>query len=184
MRSFVFGYGSLVNRATLGGVEAHRARLSGWRRAWRHTALRPVAFLTAERAPGHVIDGLLADVPGGNWADLDLREAAYLRVPADEVDHTLSGPLGVQVYHVPDGHHAPASELHPVLLSYIDVVVQGYLAEFGEAGVDAFFNTTDGWDAPIADDRLAPRYPRHQTLTASETALVDHHLARVGARKI
>ena len=35
----------------------------------------------------------------------------------------------------------------PILLSYLDVVVQGYLAEFGEAGVARFFASTDGWGA-------------------------------------
>jgi hypothetical protein len=49
---------------------------------------------------------------------------------------------------------------HPVLLSYLDVVVQGYLQEFDEAGVAHFFDTTDGWDAPLLDDRTHPHYPR------------------------
>ena len=47
---FFFGYGSLVNRATHDFPEAHPARVTGWRRAWRHTDLRPVAYLTAEPA--------------------------------------------------------------------------------------------------------------------------------------
>ena len=51
-------------------------------------------------------------------------------------------------------------------------------------GVARFFETTDGWDAPIRDDRLAPMYPRHQQLTAAETAFVDTWLARVEATLI
>jgi hypothetical protein len=62
------------------------------------------------------------------------------------------------------------------------VVVQGFLHEFGEAGVAAFFDTTDGWDTPVLNDRAAPRYPRHKVLSAAETALVDDHLARLSAR--
>jgi hypothetical protein len=61
------------------------------------------------------------------------------------------------------------------------VVVQGYLREFGEEGVTRFFTTTHGWDAPILDDRAAPRYPRHQPVTATERAITDAHLWRGGA---
>lgn len=48
--------------------------------------------------------------------------------------------------------------------------------EFGEAGVARFFATTDGWDAPILDDRAKPQYPRAQQLSSAETALVDRML--------
>lgn len=165
-----FGYGSLVNRRTHDYPEVTRLTVPGWRRAWRHTGLRDVAFLTAVPDAGSEIDGLSAGVPGGDWAALDLREAAYIRTPLPD------GPL---IYHIPDDLHAPASADHPILLSYLDVVVQGYLTEFGEDGVDRFFATTDGWHAPIRDDRAAPRYPRAQTLTDAERTLVDAHLDRV-----
>jgi hypothetical protein len=180
---FFFGYGSLVNRATHGFLDAHPARLSGWRRAWRHTDLRPVAFLTAEPAPGMEIDGLIAHVPGDDWAALDAREHAYVRSRVTaQVSHAVTRPLEVQVYAIPEGLHGAPDERHPVLLSYIDVVVQGYHREYGAAGVARFFETTAGWDAPILDDRAAPIYPRHQPLTDRERALVDEHLAGAGAR--
>ncbi|MEO1425117.1 MAG: gamma-glutamylcyclotransferase family protein, partial [Pseudomonadota bacterium] len=63
---YFFGYGSLVNRATHAHDDAHPATLRGWRRMWRHTALRPVAFLTVVPAPGSRIDGLIAAVPGAD----------------------------------------------------------------------------------------------------------------------
>jgi len=65
------------------------------------------------------------------------------------------------------------------LLSYLDVVVQGFVHEFGTAGAKAFFETTDGWDTPVLDDRAAPIYPRAQTLSAEEQALTDRLLAQV-----
>jgi hypothetical protein len=37
---------------------------------------------------------------------------------------------------------------------------------------------------PILNDRAAPRYPRHQRLSAAETAQVDAMLRAVGARII
>lgn len=177
---YFFGYGSLVNRRTHACEEAVAARLRGWRRMWRHTSLRPVAFLTAVPDPAAEIDGLVARVEGADWTALDARERAYDRVPALDIDHGLGHRPEIHVYTIPDGRHAAATETHPVLLSYIDTVVQGFLAEFGEDGVDRFFATTAGWDAPIADDRAAPIYGRHQVLAAGERALVDRHLAELG----
>lgn len=182
---FFFGYGSLVNRATHDFAAPRPAQLTGWRRAWRHTDLRPVAFLTAVPARDNVIDGMIAHVPRGDWMALDQREWAYDRVPAtDCVSHPLPGEIDITVYAVPETRHSAPSENHPILLSYLDVVVQGYLREFGADGADRFFATTDGWEAPILNDRAAPRYPRHQALKPEETAFVDARLATLRAHII
>ncbi|MCP3972439.1 MAG: gamma-glutamylcyclotransferase [Rhodobacteraceae bacterium] len=179
---FFFGYGSLVNRATHVFDDAHPARLSGWRRAWRHTALRPVAYLTAVPYPGSEIDGLIAHVPANDWKALDFRERAYDRsVVTGAVHHEVTRPVEVQVYSIAPGKHDLPDATHPVLLSYIDVVVQGFLWEFGEAGVERFFDSTDGWAAPILNDRAEPVYLRAQRLEPHETELANHHLTRVGA---
>ncbi|MCB1364361.1 MAG: gamma-glutamylcyclotransferase [Rhodobacteraceae bacterium] len=178
-----FGYGSLVNRATHDFPGLHRARLRGWRRAWRHTDLRPVAFLTAIPDPDGTIEGLIAHVPGNDWAALDAREWAYDRVPVTQtVTHPLTQPAEIAVYAVPESRHRYPSEQYPVLLSYIDVVVQGYLREFGQAGAERFFATTDGWGAPVLNDRAEPRYARHQRLSREETAFVDDNLAALDVR--
>lgn len=180
--AYFFGYGSLVNCATHAFEGAQAARLTGWRRVWRHTDLRPVAFLTVVPDDDAEIEGLIAPVPNADWAALDQREAAYLRAPAaGQVRHTLPHAPEIAVYTIPEGRHGAPDAARPVLLSYLDVVVQGYLREFGEAGAHRFFETTHGWDAPILDDRAAPRYPRHQRLSADERALTDRHLARLGA---
>ncbi len=178
---FVFGYGSLVNRATHAHDGAHPARLKGWRRAWRHTTLRPLAFLTVVPDPDSEIHGLIAGVVRADWATLDLRERAYDRVRAASIAHPLPTAPEVHVYTIPEGKHGVPDRKHPVLLSYIDVVVQGYLHEYGEDGVAQFFRTTDGWDAPVAGDRAAPRYSRHQTLSSAERRVVDRWLDEVGA---
>ena len=183
--AYFFGYGSLVNRATHGFAGARPARLAGWRRVWRHTTLRPVAYLTVVPDAGCEIDGLIAPVPGADWPALDAREAAYVRAPAaHQVRHDLSHRPEIAVYTIPEGHHGTPSETCPVLLSYLDTVVQGYLHEFGAAGVARFFETTEGWDAPVLDDRSAPRYPRHQPPAAQARALVDSHLARMGTPRL
>ena len=177
---FFFGYGSLVNRKTHSFEQAHTARITGWRRAWRRSLSRDLCYLTAVPDPASTIDGLIAAVPKGDWAALDVRERAYLRQDAThQVDHQINHDPEVAIYAIAaDAHHPPTAQ-NPILLSYLDVVVQGYLAEFGKAGVARFFATTDGWGGPILNDRADPVYPRAQGLSHAETALVDHHLAEV-----
>ena len=178
-----FGYGSLVNLATHDFPDARPARLKGWRRAWKHTDLRPVAFLTAIPDPESGIDGMIAHVPRNNWAALDEREWAYDRIPITQsVIHPLTHEVEIAIYAIPPLEHTEPTDQHPLLLSYIDVVVQGYLRAFGPEGADRFFATTDGWDGPILNDRAAPRYPRHQQLSTAETGYVDDHLTRLGAK--
>lgn len=175
-----FGYGSLVNRATHDYPGAEPALLAGWRRVWVHTALRPVAFLSVEPAAAVSIAGLVAQVPGADWAALDAREFAYARHAVTA--QTGAGTLAAQVFAVPQGQ-APSAR-HPILLSYLDAVVQGFLREYGARGAAAFFATTAGWDAPMLDDRAAPRYPRAQNLSRSERATVDDALAALGVRPV
>ena len=157
------------------------ARLTGWRRVWKHSSRRPVAFLSVEPAEGAEIQGMLAHVPGGDWAALDQREQAYLR--RDVTDHVTHDRPRRQtaVYEAARGHIAPPSTEHPILLSYLDVVVQGYLNLHGEDGVAHFFATTGGFEGPILDDRKAPIYPRHQTLSGKERRTVDTALEDIGA---
>ncbi len=196
----IFGYGSLVNGATHAYRQAHRARLQGWIRFWQHTTRREVAFLNVRPCaePGAAIDGLVLEVPA-RAPELDARERAYSRQPVSPTPLPAppggaQGPEGgppaaaekALIFAIPPeasdarnaaGGAAPAC----LLLSYIDVVVQGYLREFGEAGVQRFFESTRGWQAPLIDDRAAPRYPRAQDLSRAERALVDHWLRRIGA---
>ncbi len=179
---YVFGYGSLVNRLTHEYPAAHPARVRGWRRAWRASPLRAVCYLTAVPDEDASLLGMIAPVT--DWAALDERERAYARHDATgAVEHELDHAPQVTIYAIrADVHRAPGAE-NPVLMSYLDAVVQGFLAEFGEAGVAEFFQTTDGWDhAPILNDRARPVYGRHQRLDAQQTQMVDDWLFRVGAR--
>ena len=182
---YFFGYGSLVNRATHVYAPAYRARVRGWRRAWRHTTSLGAPFLTAIPCPDGEIEGLVAPVPGGDWQALDLRESGYARQcvgaglspePAGE-----AACLGItQIYAVPEQDWAPPAKGAPIILSYVDVVFQGYLREFGREGVERFIATTEGWEIPILDDRAQPLYPRHQPLGEGERAWFDSLLAAIG----
>ena len=180
-----FGYGSLVNIATHDYHGPAKATARGWLRAWRHTKAREFAYLTAVEAPGHEIHGLIAAVPGADWAALDLREHAYeRRVDTANIAHARPGTSEIAIYAVAPCDMVGPTNKHPILLSYLDVVVQGYLREFGADGPAHFFETTLGWDAPVLDDRADPIYPRHQRLTALETTLVDQSLERLGVTRI
>ena len=175
----VFGYGSLVNTRTHNHQNSRTATLHGHRRVWRHSRLRNVAFLSVEAAPGWQIEGLLTDVPEAELESLNHRERAYQRRDvAEQTDH--DGPPGpVIVYEVNRGHLAPPDARHPILLSYIDVVAEGYLDHFGQKGLVRFAASTAGWEAPILDDRSAPVYPRHTAPSPEVLGLVDLMLKSV-----
>ncbi len=179
---FIFGYGSLVNRRTHGYACVRRAGVRGWQRVWRYTPWREVAFLDVVRAPGHRLRGLVLGVPGVA-PELDRRERAYRRIEVTrEIDGAWPPDRPVSMFAIPpDRDDGGRGRGHVLLLSYIDVVAQGYLAEFGADGVHEFFETTKGWDAPVLDDRAAPRYPRAVSPDARLAALVDQWLETLGA---
>ena len=178
---FIFGYGSLVNRGTHAYATAHPARLKGWKRVWRHTTLREVAFLNVVPDAASEIDGLILEAPRVDPA-LDQREYAYARTHVShQVTHPAPPHIEVNLFAIAHGEQRAPSPDHAILMSYLDTVVAGYLAEFGEIGVADFFATTDGWDAPILNDRDAPRYPRHAGVTDATRALTDDQLRGLGA---
>ena len=182
MNSYFFGYGSLVNLNTHNYPHAQPAKLRGWRRAWVPTARRDVVFLTVIEDAASTIDGVIAAVPNGDWDALDAREHGYARHLSNEsVIHQVTPAPDIAHYAIPPAMMGDPGD-HVILLSYLDVVVQGFLNHFGAEGVERFFDTTDGWQTPILNDRANPSYPRHQTLTAAETNLVDHYLNRSTAR--
>jgi len=179
---YFFGYGSLVNTKSHDYPDPQPATLKGWRRAWVATPRYGVVLLTGVRAPGHSIKGLIAAVPNADWAALDAREAGYARLSAsDDVDHAHPTQPDIAVYAV-DPEHMHESDTHMILLSYLDVVVQGFYEVYGEDGVQHFFDTTDNWHTPILDDRSDPIYPRHQKLTQKQTDLVNANIDRLSAQ--
>jgi hypothetical protein len=132
--------------------------------------------------PATRIDGLIAAVPGADWAALDKREYSYERhASGGAVVHDLAPAPDIAHYAIPADIAVDHGD-HVILLSYLDVVVQGFLREFGTDGAARFFDTTDGWDTPILNDRAAPIYPRHQTLTEAETTVVDQHMNRLSVQ--
>ncbi|OUD10221.1 hypothetical protein BVC71_01530 [Marivivens niveibacter] len=171
-----FGYGSLVNLTTHEYPDPQTATLKGWRRVWRHTSIQEPAFLSVEPCDETVLLGVTAQVPHGDWVALDERESGYQR---KDVTHLIDGAqMPTAVYEV-EARHYQAPSVNPILLSYLDVVVQGYMDMFGDEGAQHFFDTTHNW-GPVLNDRADPRYPRARKLTAAQTATVNEYLAKLG----
>lgn len=178
-----FGYGSLVNRNTHSFAPIHASQITGWRRIWQRAPNRPAAFLSVIAAPGSMIDGVIAPVPNDDWVALDAREFSYARLAVtDAVQHAARDVRDISIYAIPPEHAAAPDKDHPILLSYVDAVLQGYLREFGEAGAERFCATTEGWNTPVLNDRAAPVYPRAQRLTMVEQTFVDDMLLTLRAK--
>ena len=47
----------------------------------------------------------------------------------------------------------------------------------GEPGLRHFFESTEGWDTPVLDDRDAPRYQHAQTLDGDQAEMFESVLA-------
>lgn len=175
----VFGYGSLVNRATLpNAIAIRRVTVTGWRRSWRATSLTPrggVCALSVVADPSCAIDGLMVTLDDAHWPLIRAREHRYEPL-------TLCGEhAGGIIFQAAPAVDRFGDADHPIHLSYVDCIVQGYRGEFGPRGVDRLFASTEGWHVPILDDRHALRYPRAQRLSPYELRLVDAMLKTVDA---
>lgn len=176
-----FGFGSLVNRAThrTAIVGAVPARLRGWRRTWRPRPDMPgfpAALLTIEPDEMAVCDGLLVFDRVENLAAVDAREARYNRVTLtpDALDILDGTTLDCPAYvYVADENLPPHPEPPLILRSYLDAVMQGFLAEHGEEGLARFMAETLNFDTAIHEDRPEPVYPRPVALSDDERALFD-----------
>jgi hypothetical protein len=176
----VFGYGSLVNASTHDFLAPNPARLSGWRRYWCQIEATDHAFLSICRSEGDIIDGLLAPVEPQQWPGLDAREAGYDRLSslaAIYTDDHAACESACTVYAVPPITSPTRPCTAPILRSYLDVVLQGYLTVFGLDGAKRFMASTD-WNCAVLDDRAAPLYPRHQHISAAENSAITALLHR------
>ena len=175
---YFFGYGSLVNLSTHDYADPRAASLKGWRRMWLNTYMRGAAFLSVHPAVHQEIKGVVARVPKANWYDLDLRETGYSRHNVSEfVEVEASQPSSCSVYVADLTKETDSKQKSPILMSYLDVVLQGFFQIYGETGLDHFLESTDGWDRPIQNDRAKPIYPRNRELSAFETELIDYKIS-------
>jgi len=186
-----FGYGSLVNRATRpAGEDCVNAVLSGWRRVWNHRVEGAASFragctsLSIEPHPGEIA-GVIVPLPTRLLAELDAREAGYdrLALPATDFvidDGSMLGPDDtVFAYRSRQANRRDPQPGYPVLQTYVDCVMAGYHQRFGEAGLQAFLDSTRGWEGLRRDDRASPDYPRAVPLAPERLAHFDAILGGV-----
>lgn len=168
-----FGYGSLVHLLTHRYPDPAPARVTGWARRWVATGDSAHAVLTAVPFEGGVLDGATARVPRADFVALDAREALYDRLT------TQSSEGEVTIYSVPEARQETGPR-PPILLSYLDVVAEGYVRLWGEAAWPRFVATTQNWRGSLEDDRHDPAYPRAQVISTRARTLVDetvvHHI--------
>lgn len=174
MRTWIFGYGSLINRASLRMTLADAAvgevvagRIEGWRRSWsnRVEARGRTGLSVRPEADGRV-NGVAIELLDPDFAALDAREAGYRR-ELIEAQSLVDGELWVYVKPEPK----PATPEFPIAVSYLECVLAGCLG-FGRAFAVEFLTETPGLVA-LMNDRSAPVYPRRVALSAQELAEID-----------
>jgi len=184
-----FGYGSLVNRATRPvGEDCVNAVLSGWHRVWNHRVEGAASVragctsLSIEPRPGSIA-GVIVPLPARMLVELDARESGYDRLALRAADFTiddgleLSPDATVFAYRSRLANRRDPQPGYPVLQTYVDCVMAGYQQRFGEQGLQAFLDSTRGWQGVRRDDRIAPDYPRAVKLDAERLAHFDAILA-------
>ncbi len=181
MRLAVFGYGSLVSRASITetlGREAPThapARLAGWRRRWSVYRVNRAHEKVFERIDGepfeHVVglnierapdspeaewpNGVLIELSEGELERLDRREVRYDRV--DVTGHVIADDVGfdrVFAFTAKVGHFAAEPPPGSIIIaSYVSACKTAF-EELGADGWETFLATTGEFPAPVVDARL------------------------------
>lgn len=188
-----FGYGSLVNRKTLSSdiAAAIPVTLKGWRRHWQSrpkvdadTHLhKKIALLSVHPDNSDEIEGLLIVDRIENLEHLDQREQHYCKNGLMQEDFNIPDAHAHQFAEIPIHLYVarpgqrPDSEIS-LLQSYLDVVMAGYIREFGKSGLQRFFDSTSNFDVTVIEDRSSPVYPRHLPITPKDAMLFDNLLRK------
>jgi ChaC-like protein len=198
MTDYVFGYGSLLERASRtrtnpDAVGAWPARVTGYSRGWYHQIAHYVGstctFLGAVEDKGKFMNGVIYRV-----ADIEStkkREVGYtaIALKSHEIE-MLDGAgafeegKGANVYIFvsnPDSiskTKAPTAEC-PMVQSYVDICINGcleidaiYRATKGSF-TQEFISSTTGWNANWVNDRI---YPRRSLFTLPFASDIDKAL--------
>ena len=181
-RIAVFGYGSLVSRASIGETLGREAdppvpvSLRGWRRRWTLVRDNRTAEKGFEPLAGDPFDHCLglnlerlrpedtrgaADPPNGALIELsereldrlDLREMRYHRVDVTEAFADTGFDL-VVTYTARPEHFAPAPPERAVVIAGYLEAVEAAFAELGPGELDRFRATTGEPPAPVVPARL------------------------------
>jgi hypothetical protein len=192
-----FGYGSLVNELTWLQSERfhadrHPVEVQNWTREWRHcidTPHGPGCVLTAVRAAGSRIQGILIRCDAADLAQVDAREDGYDRVALPRRDVlTAVGdlPENLYIYTSKSLHYRAGDAGYPIWFSYAETVLHGFLSVFENEGVDRFIQSTTGWTAPVVDDRHDPQYRRSpmKLISVEDRAYIERKIREISGIRI
>jgi len=180
-RLAVFGYGSLVSRASIAETLGHEApapvpaRLAGWRRRWsvyrKNTAhektfervdgepFEHIVGLNIERAPeapeGEWPNGALIELTEGELERLDGRELRYDRV--EVTDGVVADDAGfdrVYAFTAKKGHFAVETPPSAIIIASYVQACEAAFNELGPGAWERFLATTGEFSLPVVDVRL------------------------------
>jgi hypothetical protein len=137
--------------------------------------------LTVTRRPGVQLDGVFILDDAEGIAAVDRREAGYERVRLEpgEVDAPFD-ELNAFLYVSSEANTRWGDDEYPILRSYLDCVLAGYIDVWGPDGARRFIQTTEGWQVPILNDRGMPQYPRAVALDEFSRSTIDDLLKQNG----
>jgi cation transport regulator ChaC len=185
MAAFVFGYGSLLERASRtrtnpDAIGAWPARVTEYQRGWFHQfANEPgstCTFLGALAAQGKTINGVIYRV--GDFEKTKARETGYTATPLEASHITMldgGGPWetskssDAKVYIFLSNEDSVSKTKEPtpkipMVQSYVDICINGCLElemlyRTATGFSQEFIRTTSGWNANWVNDRIYPRRP-------------------------
>jgi len=179
--AYVFGYGSLIERASRTrtnpeAVGAWPARVTGYQRGWFHQFTKRVGssctFLGAVESAGTTLNGVFYLVQ--DFEKTKEREIGYtaIPIPAHRIEMLDgAGPWNrgkdPYIFVSDEANISKTKEptpAYPMVQSYVDICVNGCLeieALYRPAHgfVQEFIGSTTGWNAYWVNDRLYPRRP-------------------------
>ena len=183
MTAYVFGYGSLLERASRtrtnpDAIGARPARVTGYQRGWFHQFADNVGssctYLGALEAKGKTINGVIYRV--SDFEKTKERETGYTATPLEAGVITMldgGGPWDMgedaKVYVFVSNKDSisktmePTSQF-PMVQSYVDLCINGCLEleslyRTAKGFTPEFIRTTTGWNADWVNDRIYPRRP-------------------------
>jgi hypothetical protein len=190
VKAYIFGYGSLLERASRtrtnpDAIGAWPARVAGFERGWFHQSKDFVGstctFLGAVEAASKTINGVIYAV--ADFESTKEREVGYTATPIHpgRIQMLDGGPdwnPGVAVYIFLSNPESisktkePTREI-PMVESYVDICINGCLElealyrKVNGSFTKEFIDTTSGWNGYWVDDRIYPRRPFIYTPNAS-----------------
>ena len=182
-RLAVFGYGSLVSRASVAETLGHAAappipaRLEGWRRRWSIYRVNTAHEKVFERVDGEPFEHVVGlniepagDAPAAGWPNgaliemtqedlmrLDRREVRYDRVEVDARAARTERPHPfdrVYAFTAKAGHFAPRTPPNAIIIASYVRACEAAFGELGGGAWEEFLATTGEFPAPVVDARL------------------------------